>query len=229
MAFALLSRSRSKTQGSVRPVPKQKSARAQHSADSQFGFAKSLFQPLTTALPTVPVLQTKLKIGEPDDKFEQEADRVAEQVMRMPNSEVAQVSGTGEAVQRKCAACASGKGLCPKCAAEEEQLHRKPLAATITPLVQRQPVEEEEKKLLRTKASAGQAPQMISQLSAQISALRGSGRPLPPSARAFFEPRFRADFSDVQVHTDGRAAQLARAVNARAFTVGRDMVWVRLF
>jgi hypothetical protein len=78
MAFALLSRSRSKTQGSVKPVPKQKSARAQHSADSRFGFAKPVFQPQTAVLPTAPVIQAKLKVGEPNDEFEQEADQVAE-------------------------------------------------------------------------------------------------------------------------------------------------------
>lgn len=78
MAFALLSRSRSKPQGSVKPVPKRRSARGQHAADSRFGFAKPVFQPSTTALPTVPVIQAKLKVGEPNDKFEQEADRVAE-------------------------------------------------------------------------------------------------------------------------------------------------------
>jgi Domain of unknown function (DUF4157) len=78
MAFALLSKSQSKTQGSVKPVPKQKSARGQRPADSRIGFAKPVFQPPATALPTAPVIQTKLKVGEPDDKFEQEADRVAE-------------------------------------------------------------------------------------------------------------------------------------------------------
>ena len=65
-------------QGSVKPVPKRKSARAQHPADSRFGFAKPVFQPPTAALPTAPVIQAKLKVGEPNDKFEQEADRVAE-------------------------------------------------------------------------------------------------------------------------------------------------------
>ncbi len=33
-------------------------------------------------------LQAKLKIGAPDDKYEQEADQVADQVMRMPDAEV---------------------------------------------------------------------------------------------------------------------------------------------
>src|SRR5919108_3274750 len=78
MAFALLSRSKSKPQGSVKPVPKQKYARGQRAADSRFGFAKPVFPPPTTALPTASIIQTKLKVGEPNDKFEQEADRVAE-------------------------------------------------------------------------------------------------------------------------------------------------------
>lgn len=30
-------------------------------------------------------IQTKLKIGEPGDKYEQEADRMADEVMRMPD------------------------------------------------------------------------------------------------------------------------------------------------
>jgi Domain of unknown function (DUF4157)/Lysine-specific metallo-endopeptidase len=79
MAFALLSRSSSKPQGSVKPATTRKSARAQHPADSRSGFAKPVFQPPTTALPTTPAIQAKLKIGEPNDRFKQKADRVAEQ------------------------------------------------------------------------------------------------------------------------------------------------------
>ena len=78
MSFALVSKSRRKRQSSVKPVPQRKSARAQHPTDSQVGFAKPVFQPQTAALPTVPVMQAKPKVGEPDDKFEEEADQVAE-------------------------------------------------------------------------------------------------------------------------------------------------------
>ena len=86
MAFVLLSRSRSKTQGSVKPALKRRSARGQHSTDLRFGFGKPVFQPSAAALPTAPVIQTKLKVGEPNDKLEQEADRVAGEVMRMPEA-----------------------------------------------------------------------------------------------------------------------------------------------
>ncbi len=55
--------------------------------------------------------------------------------------------------------------------------------------------------------------------------LRSPGQPLDPATRAFMEPRFGYDFSRVQVHTDARAAESARAVNALAYTVGRDVVF----
>ena len=55
--------------------------------------------------------------------------------------------------------------------------------------------------------------------------LRSPGDALDPAARAFMEPRFNHDFSQVRVHTDAQAAESARAVNAQAYTVGRDVVF----
>jgi len=55
--------------------------------------------------------------------------------------------------------------------------------------------------------------------------LRSPGQPLGAMTRAFMEPRFGHDFSSVRVHTDAKAAESARAVNALAYTVGRDVVF----
>ncbi len=55
----------------------------------------------------------------------------------------------------------------------------------------------------------------------------GSGQPLPASERAFFEPRFGQDFSGVRIHRDDRAGEAARALSARAFTDGRNVVFGR--
>jgi len=55
--------------------------------------------------------------------------------------------------------------------------------------------------------------------------LRSSGHALDPAPRAFMESRFGHDFSQVRVHTDAKAAASARAVNALAYTVGRDVVF----
>jgi len=46
--------------------------------------------------------------------------------------------------------------------------------------------------------------------------LSSSGQPLDAGTRAFMEPRFGYDFSQVRVHTDARAAESALAVNALA-------------
>jgi len=55
--------------------------------------------------------------------------------------------------------------------------------------------------------------------------LSSRGQPLDAGTRAFMEPRFGHDFSQVRVHTDAHAAESARAVNALAYTVERDVVF----
>lgn len=52
---------------------------------------------------------------------------------------------------------------------------------------------------------------------------RAGGAPLPESVRASMEPRLGGDLSGVRVHTGAESAQAARALNARAFTVGGDI------
>jgi hypothetical protein len=55
--------------------------------------------------------------------------------------------------------------------------------------------------------------------------LRSPGQPLDGTTRAFFEPRFGNDFAQVRIHTDARAAESARAVNALAYTIGSNVVF----
>jgi len=144
-------------------------------------------------------LQAKLRIGQPGDKYEQEADRVADEVMRMPE------------MQRQVE--------------EEEILQTKPLVDQITPLVQRQVEEEEEEEMLQAKSTEDATSEVSNGLESQINAIKGGGWPLAESERAYFEPRFGVDFSRVRVHTNSQAAKSARVLNARAFTTGRDIVF----
>lgn len=58
-------------------------------------------------------------------------------------------------------------------------------------------------------------------------ALDAPGQPLDPVTRTFMESHFGHDFSQVRVHTDAWAAEAARAVHARAYTVGRHLVFGR--
>lgn len=51
------------------------------------------------------------------------------------------------------------------------------------------------------------------------------GKPLEPNVRAEMESRFEHDFSDVRVHTDALASDSADALRAKAYAVGRDVVF----
>lgn len=135
------------------------------------------------------VLQRKLTINEPGDRYEQEADQMAEQVMRMPDpGRSIQKKSDETAIQRKCA----------KCEEEEKKLHRKESSGSV---------------------SGQNAPPIVDEV------LQSPGQPLGRETRSFMEPRFGYDFGNVRIHTDNRAADSARAVNALAYTVGSDMVF----
>lgn len=162
------------------------------------------------------VLQTKLKVSEPGDVYEQEADGVAEMVMRMPDQTIQ---------PRPTCSFASGSP-CGNNFIKDKRIQTKPLINQITPLVQRQVKRgDEEEETIQMKPATGQ-PQTVSPLLANhINSLEGGGQPLPKSVRDFFEPRFGIDFSSVHVHADERAAESARAVSAQAYTVGRNIVF----
>jgi len=77
--------------------------------------------------------------------------------------------------------------------------------------------------LLSRRAASSFAPSRVPDLVHDV--LRSPGQPLDATTRAFMEPRFGHDFSSVRVHTDAEAAESASAVNALAYTVGRDVVF----
>lgn len=54
---------------------------------------------------------------------------------------------------------------------------------------------------------------------------KGGGQPLPPQVGADMANRLGADFSDVRVHTDPKAARSAAAIAAKAYTVGNEVVF----
>lgn len=78
-------------------------------------------------------------------------------------------------------------------------------------------------KRLQRRSANGVEPMTVPSIVHEV--LRSPGQPLDAQTRAFFEPRFGHDFSKVRVHTDTRAAESARAVNALAYTVGYDIVF----
>lgn len=124
------------------------------------------------------MFQAKLQINQPGDPFEREANRVAEQIMHMPNS----------ALQRQ---------------RDDKHLQTKPL-------VQQQ---------VAGNGGGSEAPPIVHEV------LRSPGQPLDPGTRAFMESRFGHDFSQVRIHSDRKAAESARSVDALAYTVGQNLVF----
>ena len=52
---------------------------------------------------------------------------------------------------------------------------------------------------------------------------KGAGIPLPEDLRAELEQKFKADFSQVRIHTDAEAVAMCNAIHAQAFTHGYDI------
>jgi len=200
----------------------------------RFASESQILAGLTTSL-----VQPKLKIGLASDRYEQEADRVADHVMRMPDPEffsstVAPLTvnnGNAGMIQRLCVTClekyqaadqeerplVSAK-LCPEC-----RIQTKPIVG-IASLPWQKKNEEKAVTPLQARASA-QTPAVTPNFASGIQSLRSGGRPLSHSERHFFEPRMGYDFSRVKIHTDNQADGLARHVHAKAFTLGTDVVF----
>ena len=83
--------------------------------------------------------------------------------------------------------------------------------------------EECRNKRLQRRPTSGTEPANVPAIVHEV--LHSSGQPLDRQTRAFFEPRFGHDLSKVRIHTDVKAAESAQAVNALAYTVGRDVVF----
>lgn len=122
-------------------------------------------------------LQAKLRVNQPGDRYEREADRISESVVRRPATEV--------------------RG--PETLSRPTSTQR--CAASSTP------------------AATWDAPPIVSEV------LRTRGRPLDPATRATMESRFLHDFEAVRVHDTEAAAASAESVQAKAYTVGNDIVF----
>ncbi|MEH2335384.1 eCIS core domain-containing protein [Nostoc sp.] len=148
-------------------------------------------------------IQAKLTIGEPGDKYEQEADETARQVVQrihQPQSDKHQRESLPE---------------------EEDELQMKPSGN-----IQRESLPDEEelqmKPMVQRRVSNGGVA-ATQDLEASINQARGGGQPLAKNIREPMEQAFGANFSRVKVHTDTQADQLNRAIQAKAFTTGQDV------
>ncbi len=150
-----------------------------------------------------PRVQTKLTVGKFGDKYEQEADRAADAIMRTP----------GLVAEREVE-------LREK---KEQNMQVEPAGGPITDSVQMQ-LENHGRKLGEMTHSPTDIRHTTPEIETRIGhKLRIGGQALDSTNRALMEKRFGEDFSRVLVHTSSSSSEIARELNARAFTVGEDI------
>jgi len=158
-------------------------------------------------------LQAKLKIGKPNDKYEKEADRVAEKVMMMPEPHVLR--------QHK----------------EEETVVTPAIESSVNSLKgSGQPLPNSMRNYFEPRFSRdfssvrvhkdGNAARLANSLDAWVFTspspaqvgTKNAGTALPIKTRRFFEDRRSRDFSGVRIHADSESVAATRQLGAKAYT-----------
>ena len=196
-----------------------------------------------------PGIQAKLNIGKPNDKYEVEADAVADKVVqRWSNKNNINQNNNGENIQAKPIAYNTSissfiQTKCDTCEQEEKLQKKEGDEDLMKGTLQKKPIFESnsepssddeknvqrkcatckyEEKKVQTKSendSATASPSIESSLSAS----KGSGSPLTTSVKNEMESSFGTDFSNVGIHNNSTAVQMSKDLNAQAFTQGNDI------
>lgn len=151
------------------------------------------FFPSGYAMDKNSVLQAKLTIGQSNDKYEREADAMANKVIqRLALS----------AVQRKCTQC------------EDEENKN---------ILQKKRSTWEKTQESRRQSEPSLSSVRYPNVESRLNTMKGRGDPLPATTRKQMENSFGMDFSGVRLHTDNHAAQMNKELHAQAFTHGSDI------
>ncbi|WP_343913703.1 DUF4157 domain-containing protein [Aquimarina litoralis] len=198
-------------------------------------------------------IQPKLNIGKPGDKYEIEADRVADTVVAKGNDQSSSFFSPVPQVQKQQEEDVQKQELV------ENEVQQRSLGDTIAPLVQRQSEEEiqsrelpenqiqpkvestsavtelqKQEEEIQEKEEEEEDVQLVqlksqaasvtdSSIESRLHSSKGSGSPLPKDTKTQMESGFGRDFSNVRVHTDSNAKQMSQDLGAQAFTHGNDI------
>ena len=155
--------------------------------------------PKSTPKPAMPI-QTKLEVGPARDRYEREADRIADRVMRTPRG----TTSARPAISRLSLPSAQRAASAPTSA--------------------KKTIEEKEDKDMLVQRRADGPSMASSGTERSINNMRSAGgRPLSKSSRKRMEPGLGRNLSDVRVHNNAASHSAAKSVGAKAFTVGRDV------
>ncbi|MDF0651252.1 MAG: DUF4157 domain-containing protein [Nitrospira sp.] len=192
----------------------------------------------------VPALQAKMRVNQPGDKFEQEADRMADKVMRMqaPASPLREDRLQRQADDRlqkkekeedKIQKAAMPEEKLQKSAMPEERIQKaddkeiqkaedEKIQKAEDERIQKAPTAEEK---LQRKGNGVPTPGPSTQSAIQNQTT--GGQPLSGETRGFMEARFGAYFGNIRIHSDPEAASLSNQLSARAFTYRNHVFFSR--
>ncbi|MEL6812954.1 MAG: DUF4157 domain-containing protein [Bacteroidota bacterium] len=190
-------------------------------------------------------IQTKLSVGKPGDKYEKEADSMADAVVGNSASKPDIQNKEISSIQRESLATPQED---EKLGTAEQRMEEDKLVQEKPELQKMEGPEEEEgliSKMDDEKEDEGMINKMeddeeevtpdvqakgsggnkaaSNHLSQKIKSKSGTGSKLSESARAEMESSFGRDFSDVSIHTDTDAVQMNKELGAKAFTHGKDV------
>lgn len=169
-------------------------------------------------------IQPKLTIGQPNDKYEKEADTVADQVVKHINTNTDTTPAVTNTIQ-------------PKTSESEEEIQAKEEEISNSETdIQRKPIfesaEDPNDATVQTKlnpngiimrASDNAVDNTVSSNIENGLSSSGSGQPLPGDTRSQMESGIGADFGNVRIHDDSQAASMNNELGAQAFTHGSNI------
>ena len=193
-----------------------------------------------------PAIQAKMEVGPVNDVHEQEADRVAREVVRRTSTpQTVQESGRAEMQRQPLAAQISGVQRVEEDElemkretvqrAEEDELEMKresiQRAEEDELEMKRESIQRmdgmEEEELLQGKRENDPAYRdggaLDGSIEQSIRRAKGGGESLEPGVQRQMESGFGATFGGVRIHRDAMADKLTRSVQAKAFTTGKDI------
>ena len=142
------------------------------------------------------IVQREMTVGAAGDQYEQEADRVAVQVVDQINRpEAHQSDQTGMRQQP------GSEDTVQRTGDDDDEVQTKPMVQTVG-------------------LAGGPVPQGVE---AAIQSEKGKGHTLEPTLQGKVEQAMGTDLSNVKIHTDAKSDQLNRAIQAKAFTTGNDV------
>ncbi len=191
-------------------------------------------------------IQAKLNIGKPNDKYEVEADKMANQVVAgKKDNQNTTFFAPAPVLHKKAESPATDEKKEPETVQKNEvengtAVSLKENTATAEPALKPAPIQQKPEELKQDKTEdekqsgdeeiqkiqlSGDAipPDENNNLESRLNASKGKGSGLPKSTQSEMESGFGADFSKVRIHNDSNAVQMNKDLGAQAFANGNDI------